>query len=448
MEEVAKNLLVVLQDAYAHGWWDRVGPNLLFEGMVSVSSDLREIAGRFRQNPELTEREVVLWVAEHVDRNYLHLLEVFCRDFPSVPLVVLAEGYSQATMAYLFRQGVWELMRPSMMVLEELQDTLDEALERESSFEDVIPASAISAVLSADSMTMQRTPVMQGRMFRDKWRLLNLIDKGGMGLVYEARDEETREMVAVKLVHPTLARDTKVRERFLREAFILNTVDHFAIPAMYDYGVDPVTECPYVVMQLLQGKNLRTLLPRDQGLELWDALYVVSHVMQALNALHENKVVHRDLKPDNVFLHTLDVSHYQPFLLDFGVSRVLDLQTLFYTEPGMTCGTPQYMAPEQLFAGEIDYRADYYALGVLLFELVTGTLPQTVPPQSPLPAGAENSRWSARLASMETEAQNDLTHMLCGLTQLEADDRPKTLEPSLIVLQRVLEKLSPASLLC
>ena len=189
------------------------------------------------------------------------------------------------------------------------------------------------------------------------------IGRGGMGVVYEGRDERLSRPVALKTI--LRGEDPAMRERFIREARAAAAVSHPHICQLFDIGEH--NGVPFVCMELLEGQSLADRL-RNGPIAVAEASSIALAVLSALAALHRRGIVHRDLKPSNVFLSSNGVK-----LLDFGLARAaqLDDETAL-TMPGMVMGSPRYMAPEQVRGGDVDGRADIFACGLVLFEMFTG----------------------------------------------------------------------------
>ena len=196
------------------------------------------------------------------------------------------------------------------------------------------------------------------------YRLVRQIGRGGMGIVFEAHDERLQRSVAIKTILPSA--DPGVRDRFLREARAAAAVSHPHICQLFEIGEHDGE--PFLAMELLEGESLAERLERGP-LHAPEALSVSLAVLSALEALHRRNIVHRDLKPSNVFLTTHGVK-----LLDFGLARpvTLDVDATSLTLPGLVLGTPRYMAPEQARGVDVDSRADLFAAGALLFEMLSG----------------------------------------------------------------------------
>ena len=204
----------------------------------------------------------------------------------------------------------------------------------------------------------------------DRYRVERELGAGGMATVYLAHDLKHDRDVAIKVLHPTLARSI-AGERFLREIGITARLSHPHVLPLLDSGVADDGDILYYVMPVVTGESLRERLRREGALPVADALRLAAEVTDALAYAHGHGVVHRDVKPDNVML-----SGGHAIVVDFGIAKAVG-QTLDYatlTSDGMSLGTPAYMAPEQATGdGLIDHRADVYAVGAMLYEMVAGT---------------------------------------------------------------------------
>jgi len=217
-------------------------------------------------------------------------------------------------------------------------------------------------------------------MVAEKYELLRLIGRGGMGAVYEARNISTLKRCAVKLLlTPELAGDAEVVKRFFREAKASGMIESEHVVAAFDSGID-AAEHVYYVMECLQGEDLEQTLTR---LGLLNPIAAIKIILQAATGLahaHALGIVHRDVKPANLFLALLPGGEVKVKILDFGVAKVkmevFNESSNLLTQHGSLLGTPLYMSPEQLRrASAIDESSDVWSLGVVLFECLTGDLP-------------------------------------------------------------------------
>lgn len=205
----------------------------------------------------------------------------------------------------------------------------------------------------------------------DRYHLLELLGRGAMAQVYRAHDLDSETDVAVKVLHPHLTADPEFATRFQREARAAAGLDHPGIVRILDHGREG--DLHYLVMSLIEGPSLKRYLQAQEepALPVREAVNLIARVADALDHAHRQGVVHRDVKPSNVLL---PAGHPEgPILTDFGVARMVEATV--DTASGTTLGTPAYMAPEQGKGQPADARSDIYALGAVLFELVTGRPP-------------------------------------------------------------------------
>jgi serine/threonine-protein kinase len=205
-----------------------------------------------------------------------------------------------------------------------------------------------------------------------RYEILSEIGRGAMGVVFRARDPQLDRIVAIKtvsLLDLEPGDEKEFRERFQQEARTAARLSHPGIVAIYDVGIDPETNAPYIVMEYVAGNSLTKLLNQENGkVPLNSALQIVQEVALALHYAHSEGVTHRDVKPANILL----TPEGKAKLADFGIAR-LDQSHL--TLPGRLLGSPAYMAPEQMKGEKVDGRSDLFALGVVLYRLSTGYRP-------------------------------------------------------------------------
>ena len=214
-----------------------------------------------------------------------------------------------------------------------------------------------------------------GRVLGDTYQVLRLVGEGGMGRVYEARHLRLPDRrVAVKILQPEYARDTDICARFQREAEVASSVAHRNVIEVYDVSKTP-DGVPYIVCEFLSGEELGARL-EHQGADVGYCVHVTRQVCRALAAAHAKGVVHRDMKPENVFLVERDGEAVVK-VIDFGISKAnQNPGDANLTRTGMVMGTPSYMAPEQARGDKaVDVRADVYAVGALLYHALTGKKP-------------------------------------------------------------------------
>lgn len=215
---------------------------------------------------------------------------------------------------------------------------------------------------------------MIGTELEGRYRIDAELGSGGVGSVYRATHLKLGRAVAIKVLRPEYGASVELVQRFQREAQALAALSHPNVVTVTDYGV--VGDTPYLVMELLEGETLSGRLRRG-ALDPTDALEILRQLLGALAFVHDNGLVHRDVKPGNVFLQNVPGEKVHVRLLDFGLAKFLAPTGggRPITRAGQIFGTPSYMAPEQVAGQDADARADVYATGVILFEMLTGRAP-------------------------------------------------------------------------
>ena len=227
---------------------------------------------------------------------------------------------------------------------------------------------------SAPAITAEEHPLI-GETLRGTYRVLSVLDQGGMGLVFEAEHIRLRRKVAVKVLARHLVSDEQALARFNREAEIISQLVHPNIVQILDFDTTEQAE-PYIVMELLKGESLSGRLERDGCLPIAEAARIAHQVASGLFAAHQASIVHRDLKPANIFLTEIPGQGLLVKLLDFGISKRMGVGRSLTGEFDVL-GTPDYMAPEQALGktASVDHRGDQYALAVIAFEMLSGQTP-------------------------------------------------------------------------
>ncbi len=210
----------------------------------------------------------------------------------------------------------------------------------------------------------------ESRVLKDRYRLDCVLGKGGMGEVYRGTDLQLDRAVAIKLIQGHILKTESAEARFFVEAKACARIDSHHVVSVFDYGVTEDGE-RFLVLEYVEGRSLRQLIAEGGRLDAAFARSVAVQICRALQACHDTGVVHRDLKPGNVMLTQRDGNDRFVKVLDFGVAKILDGEEI--TRTGAIVGTADYMAPELVKGERIDGRADIYALGVMLYRLVTGT---------------------------------------------------------------------------
>jgi len=214
---------------------------------------------------------------------------------------------------------------------------------------------------------------LEGHIVADRYRVEKLLGVGGMGCVYRAEHIHMRKTVALKTLHPEMTQLPEAVARFEREAIAASRIDHPNIAAATDFG--RLADGSYfLVLQFVEGRSLSDVLAREGRLSIARSLRIARQVASALKAAHALGIVHRDLKPDNVMLVDGEQGELVK-VLDFGIAKVSIEGRDGLTRMGSVFGTPDYMSPEQCMGQPVDARSDLYALGVILYESITGRRP-------------------------------------------------------------------------
>jgi serine/threonine-protein kinase len=228
---------------------------------------------------------------------------------------------------------------------------------------------------------MNHPPLLPaGTLLAGKFRIERLLGAGAMGAVYAIDHELTRHKRALKLLHPQVRLIPDLVHRFLNEASAAGRAGNPHLVETFDAGTLPTGE-PYVVMELLQGETLGSLLGRERTIGPARASDLIAQAAEGMHAAHRAGIIHRDIKPDNLFI-TLQAGRPFVKILDFGVSKFSNVSAgqTRRTKAGMLYGSPAYMSPEQIMGmPDVDPRTDVFALGVVLFQCLTGVLPFDAP---------------------------------------------------------------------
>ena len=211
--------------------------------------------------------------------------------------------------------------------------------------------------------------VTQGTLLAGRYEILEPLGKGGMGMVYKARDRELDEIVAIKVLCPEIARSGDMARRFRSEIKLARKIRHRNVCGIHEFGQDGHLQ--FIAMELIEGVDLKKVLRERGRLPIAEAYETTIQIAKGLQAIHDAGIVHRDLKTPNLMRDAQGFVR----LMDFGIAKDVGATGAEQTVTGQIVGTPEYMSPEQARGQRVDYRSDIYALGVVVWELFTGNVP-------------------------------------------------------------------------
>ncbi len=232
---------------------------------------------------------------------------------------------------------------------------------------------------AAPSKPIEKADPLLGAVVDDRYRVLRRIGEGGMGIVYEVEHVVIEKRLALKVLRDDYSSRPEVVARFRQEARSASKIGNEHIVDISDFGETP-NKASYFVMEMLEGEDLANVLSRDGTIPLSRAADILTQCGRALSAAHAKGIVHRDMKPENIFLITRENRPDFVKIVDFGIAKMSDVETegqpgRKLTKTGMIFGTPEYMSPEQAAGKSLDHRVDIYALGIICFEMLTGSVP-------------------------------------------------------------------------
>jgi tetratricopeptide (TPR) repeat protein/predicted Ser/Thr protein kinase len=208
---------------------------------------------------------------------------------------------------------------------------------------------------------------LPGAVLGQRYEILQVLGRGGMGAVYKARDREVNRIVALKVIRPDLAGNTAMLDRFKQELVLSHQVTHKNVVRIYDLGeADGVK---FITMEYIEGSDLRSIILETKHFAFSEAVEVMLQVCRAIEAVHAVGVIHRDLKPQNIMRD----KNGRVIVMDFGLARLLESNGM--TQTGALVGTMEYMSPEQALGSQLDHRSDIFTLGLIFYELLSGKMP-------------------------------------------------------------------------
>ncbi|HXI13723.1 MAG TPA: protein kinase [Thermoanaerobaculia bacterium] len=270
------------------------------------------------------------------------------------------------------------------------------------------------------------------------YKVLDKIGQGGMGAIYLAEELALGRRVAIKMVVGKLATDPQSRGRFLREARALATVEHPNVVRIYSYG--EIEGEAYLVMEFIDGETLADRITRHGPLSVGDSLRTLRQILEALEAAWERSIVHRDVKPANILIDRRNRVH----VADFGLAKPIHLTSTdaSLTQAGYMLGTPHYVAPEQALGKPVDFRADVYSCGILLYEMLTGNRPF----EGTTPFGIVAQHLNDPLPPVREKRSDvpvQVVRLLEWMTEKAPSKRPASYAEIVSTLDGILEGTSP-----
>jgi eukaryotic-like serine/threonine-protein kinase len=279
--------------------------------------------------------------------------------------------------------------------------------------------------------TSQNDPFI-GTKLANRYEIISVVGRGGMGVVYKARHEMMDRFMAIKMLHSYMVAAPEAVKRFFQEAQTVSQVKHHHIVTLYDFGMSPQAQ-PFIVMDYLQGSDIKRVVKEGGPLSFERGEHILNQIVEALAAAHAKNVVHLDLKPENIVLTQQNGDSDWVTLVDFGLSK-LEVQSAKEfsnnSKGGHICGSPPYMSPEQCQPGAVvDSRSDIYSLAVVIYEMLSNRLPFEAKSSLEM---LECHRFATPLPFYLTQPElkvcTELTHVLNRAFEKEPDRRQQTVE--------------------
>ena len=269
-----------------------------------------------------------------------------------------------------------------------------------------------------------------GMVISDRYKIVSLVGKGGMGVVYKAEYMNIDRTVAIKMLHPHIVADAEIVKRFQAEAQAVSRVEHPHCVRIYDFGMTDQGQ-PFIVMDFVEGGSLREVLQREGTVPMSRAADIFSQTIEALACAHRAGIIHRDMKPENIML-TDKSNRDWVYVVDFGISTLASTEQRSMYEPRKkdTIGSPAYMSPEQCQKGaQIDHRSDIYSLAVAIYETISGKLPYQARNAFELIDAHMNGQPTALTQANPALASSEaLSFVLMQAMEKQPDKRQQTVE--------------------
>ncbi|HEY9786491.1 MAG TPA: protein kinase [Candidatus Obscuribacterales bacterium] len=297
---------------------------------------------------------------------------------------------------------------------------------------------------SAQLRLIERDPLV-GTVLDERYLIESVVGRGGMGVVYKARQQNMDKEMAIKMLYSHKVSEPEAIKRFHREAKTVSQVRHHHIINLYDFGM--FQGQPYLVMDYLDGKSLKSVIKDEGPLSFERAAKIFPQVLEALSSAHRADVVHRDLKPENIMLVRANNQDDWVTIVDFGLSKLREVsgvaqEALNITKVGDVCGSPPYMSPEQCLSSlVVDPRSDLYAFGVVVYESLSGKLPfKAKSAIEMLDCHLYATPIPFNFATPEMKLCTEMTRVLNKALQKDADMRYQTAEEFALDLKEAIRR--------
>jgi CheY-like chemotaxis protein len=356
------------------------------------------------------------------DVDGMQLLELVRKRDPDLPVILMTGTPELSTAMKAVEFGAFEYLAKPVDP-QKLNSSVARAVELCR-----LQRARRRALASAERRLVKGTQsdpeTWTGSVLGNRYLVGEVIGRGGMGCVYEAERQDLAMRVAIKILHPGYAAREDLVSRFKREAQVVAAIDHPNIVKVLDFHEEPPV---FLVMERLHGASLAATIANEGQLEFTRVAFIASQMLSALAAAHRANVVHRDLKPDNVFLTKMSNLNDIVKLLDFGVAKLLAPTEEKLTETGIVLGTPAYMAPEYARAGTMDERGDIYAVGCVMYESLVGREPFIADNYNALLYAIQEED-AESLKEVRTDVPDGLREVIEKAMSKEPDDRYYTAE--------------------
>jgi serine/threonine protein kinase len=295
-----------------------------------------------------------------------------------------------------------------------------------------LPSAEELVLTQTKTLVMPPAELERGTTFSGRYEVIEELGKGGMGKVYKVFDTKIKEVVALKLIRPEISTDEKTIERFNNELRLARKISHRHVCRMYDLGEEGTSR--FITMEYVPGEDLKRFIKRSGQLTVSKAVSIAKQICEGLAEAHHIGVIHRDLKPQNIMIDADGNTR----IMDFGIARFLEGEGV--TTQGVLIGTPDYMSPEQTEMEGVDQRSDIYALGVILFEMVTGRVP--FEGKTPISIAMKHkSEPPPDPRNLNPQVTDGLSQVILKCMQKEKRDRYQSAEELLADLKNIEEGL-------